>query len=138
MIDVRLIPILLLAALCACAPAPSALPPPDMSAEPANQQLLTVSVRLSNDRLGTEAEFDRLSQYEDQLEDLVRQAGVGEFDGNEVGDGLYTWFFYGPDAARILATLRPRLREMKLPAGSFAILRKGGPGAPEEKIELGS
>jgi hypothetical protein len=50
---------------------------------------------------------------------------VGEFDGEESGEGRCVLFMYGPDADRLFAVVEPILKAAPLPREGFAIKRYG-------------
>lgn len=78
-----------------------------------------------------------LDVVEDPIIEAIGRAGVGEFDGNEVGPDGATLYMYGPDADALWAAIEPEVRRAPLGAGSHALCRYGGPGAQERRIELG-
>ena len=47
--------------------------------------------------------LDELSALEDQLTETIKVAHVGEFDGNEIGQGELKLYMYGPDAERLFS-----------------------------------
>jgi hypothetical protein len=79
---------------------------------------------------------------EDKLEAAINDAGVGEYDGNEIAvdgsDG--TLFMYGPNADSILEVIRPILESTSFTKDAQVILRYGPPedGVTERAIRLGS
>ena len=77
-----------------------------------------------------------LDEIEDPLIEAIDRAGVGEFDGNEIGPDGATLYMYGPDADRLFSAVEPVLRSASLPAGSHAVVRYGGPGAEARRVEL--
>ena len=83
-----------------------------------------------------EAEVMWGQELEELLEKVVRQAGVGLVDGNEIGEGEFVIYIYGSDASRIVAALTPQLSSAAWPGGGYVQKRLGPPGAPEERIAL--
>ena len=77
-----------------------------------------------------------LDAVEDQLIAAIDAAGAGEFDGNEFGPDGATLYLYGPDGERLFAVVEPILRGAGFPAGSHAIVRAGGPGAPQREVAI--
>jgi hypothetical protein len=71
-----------------------------------------------------------LSALEEQLEEAINGAGVGEFDGNEVAvdgsDG--SLYMYGPNADRLFETVRPVLERSTAIRNAVATVRYGPPG----------
>jgi hypothetical protein len=77
--------------------------------------------------------LDWLFDLEDQLIAAIGGAGVGEFDGNEVGpDGAHL-YMYGPDARALHDAIAPVLSSAQLPPGTVVVRRYGDPGAPEDR-----
>ena len=79
-------------------------------------------------------DFDRMAELSDKLTETIEQAGVGEFDGNEIGGGETVLFMYGPDAELLFAAIEPVLRSTPAIKGTKAIIRKGGPGAEQREV----
>ena len=79
---------------------------------------------------------------EEQLEGIIGQTGVGELDGNEVAvdgsDGFL--YFYGPDADRLFAVVRPILEKSTVIREAVATLRYGPPddAVRSTEVRLGS
>ena len=85
----------------------------------------------SNRDMGTASERDALEAFAEGLDAEVREAGVGDYDGNEYGGGEFILFFCGPDVDRLLAVLRPLLADSPLAHGArFELLREGPDGEP--------
>lgn len=78
-----------------------------------------------------------LDEIEDPLIEAIEDAGVGEFDGNDIGPNEAVLYMYGPDADSLFATVGSVLRSKPLPSESYAIKRYGEPGAAEERVDLG-
>lgn len=78
--------------------------------------------------------LDRLFELEEQLELALSEAGVGEYDGNEIAvdgsDG--TLFMYGPDADRLLQVIEPVVRPCPFMKGAHVRRRYGGPDSDHE------
>lgn len=78
-----------------------------------------------------------LDSIEDPLIEAIENAGVGEFDGNEIGPEEAVLYMYGPDGDALWAIIEPILRAAPLGEGSYATVRYGEPGAEERRVELG-
>ena len=65
----------------------------------------------------------------------VSATGVGEYDGEAVGEGWAIFYCYGPDADRLWGAVAEEVDLPSLPSGSYVVKRYGEPGAPEERIE---
>ena len=103
-----------------------------------DEQDLLVVLRLSNRQMGVQAERHALEQLAERLEAAVRDAGAGEYDGDEIGGGECVLFFCGPDVDALIAVLRPLLqREPLARGGSFVRLVPGPDGEPvRERLPL--
>ena len=73
-------------------------------------------------------DLTRLYALEDQLEQTIASAGVGEFDGHEVAadgsDG--SLYIYGPNADRLFETVLPILCSVAFMQGA-TVRRRYGP-----------
>jgi hypothetical protein len=105
--------------------------------EPAKpvEQALIVRIPIS-DANGAKEEIQQLMDLELKLESAIVEAGVGEFDGNEFGEGEYTYYMYGTDADRLFASVERLLREHNLAKRGVAEVRYGGPDAESRKLAL--
>jgi hypothetical protein len=90
---------------------------------------------LSDDEFGSEAERATLGDLGDRLADVVARAGVGEFDGDEFGNGEAVLYLYGPDHQRLWDAVEPELRACAL-RPTYALLRPGGPDVPAQRVDL--
>lgn len=84
----------------------------------ASEQDLLVVLKLSNKQMGTNEERQEIDAFSDELAAAVEAAGVGEFDGDELGAGECTLFFCGTDLDKMLAVLRPLLKRSPLCRGA--------------------
>jgi len=73
---------------------------------------------------------------QDKLYVLLEDSSLGMFDGNEVGGGELVLFLYGPDAELLFKHIEPTLKEDGFCNGAKAIIRFGGPGAPQREVTL--
>ena len=80
--------------------------------------------------------FRQLDALEDQLQFAISSAGVGEFDGNEIGQGELTLYMYGPDAEKLFTAVASVLRGAKLTRSGVASIRLGPPGSAAREIRL--
>jgi len=101
----------------------------------ANSQRLKVLISLSDSQSDTEL-LDKLFDLEIELAERVKEAGWGELDGNDIGEGFFTWYFFAPDIDRMFNELLPTLIAIPLPRGSYGIKRYGPDGAKEEVIHF--
>lgn len=86
-----------------------------------DEQDLLVVLKLSNRLMGTAQERIAIEQFADQLEAAITEAGVGEYDGDELGGGECILFFCGPDLDRLLAVLLPLLKRSPLCRGAHLV-----------------
>ena len=77
-----------------------------------------------------------LDLIEDPIIEAIESAGVGEFDGNEIGPDGATLYMYGPDADALWSAVDSAVSGTGLGSGSHAIKRYGPPGAREVRVEL--
>lgn len=105
-------------------------------AEPAEEdQAVLLHFALSDDEFGTDAERATLGDLGDRLADVVARAGVGEFDGDEFGNGEAVLYLCGPDAESLWQVAEPEVRASTVPA-AFALVRPGGPDVPARRVDL--
>jgi hypothetical protein len=105
---------------------------------PAGDHAVITHLPLSDDQFGTAEERDAVHALEDRIEEAVAALG-GEHDGNEFGGGEVVLYTYGPDADRLLESIRDCLDGFELRAGAYAVKRYGGadnPSAREERVAL--
>lgn len=92
----------------------------ELDAEDGEQDLLVV-LRLGNRRMGTRGEREAIEAFADELDLAVTEAGVGEYDGDEIGGGECVLFFCGPDVDALLAVLQPLLKRSPLCHGGHLV-----------------
>jgi hypothetical protein len=84
--------------------------------------------------------LEALYGLEDRLAAKIEIEKVGEYDGNEIAyDGSQAiLYMYGPDADKLLATIRPILETTSFMKGAIARVRYGPPedGVPEIQVTL--
>ncbi|MCC7061554.1 MAG: hypothetical protein IT456_02050 [Planctomycetes bacterium] len=85
------------------------------------EQDLLVVLKLSNRLMGTAQERMAIEAFADQLEAAVTEAGVGEYDGDELGGGECILFFCGPDIDRLQTVLHPFLKRSPLCRGGHLV-----------------
>lgn len=91
---------------------------------------MLVDLRLSGE-FGSDAEWQRVNELEDELIAALEASGAGELDGNEFGGGGVTLFAYGPDADALFAAMHDLIVEFGPSQGSSATLRYGSPDDAE-------
>jgi len=87
----------------------------------AQEQDLLVVLKLSNRQMGTHQERLDIERFAEELGEAATAAGVGEYDGDEIGGGECTLFFAGTDIDRLLAVLRPLLKRSPLCRGGHLV-----------------
>lgn len=102
-----------------------------------DEQALIVNVKLTSGDMGNPEERTRIAALEQQLAAVIKQAGAGEFDGDEFGNGFCTIYMYSKSADRLFTLAQPVLKQLHAPAGSYLIKRYGKPGAKQERVEIG-
>lgn len=68
---------------------------------------------------------------EEKVTKAIESAGVGEYDGNEVGGGEFVMYAYGPDAEKLSQAVTSALKDSHLPSKIKVTKRFGPPGARE-------
>jgi hypothetical protein len=94
-----------------------------------------VIVRSTMSEMGANI-LEYLNALEEALINVIEQECVGEFDGNEVGQGELVLYMYGPSAENLFATVLPCLRSSPLTSSAVVIVRHGGPGAACRFVRL--
>jgi hypothetical protein len=77
-----------------------------------------------------------LATLEDQLTNALRRNGVGEVDGNEIGEKEVVIFLYGPDAEKIFIAIETILRSYPLCRNAKVVIRYGVPGSSQREIKI--
>src|SRR5438477_8263438 len=77
-----------------------------------------------------------LASLEESLAEVVERKDLGEFDGDEIGEGSAQLFFYGRDAEQLFGGIEDTLRRCALCRGGRIVIRRGGPGADEREVRL--
>ena len=79
---------------------------------------------------------DEFWKLNERLYKEIEESGTGEFDGNEIGEGVATLFAYGPDADRLFSVIEPILKGYELCHNARVEIRYGGPGSPQNEVRL--
>ena len=122
------------------APKPTTAPPasPKIDKPEESERAFIVTLKLSDDEYGTEEERDQIHQLSGQLEESIKSASAGEFDGDEFGGGTCNLYMYGPDADSLFVAVNPLLKASSLSKGARGVKRYGeasDPNAREEIVE---
>lgn len=81
------------------------------------------------------AEHD-LATLEDQLIKVIESQTLGEFDGNEIGEGEVVLYIYGPNAEALFSGIEATLRTYPLCRNARVVIRQGNPGAAQRELRL--
>ena len=96
-------------------------------------------LKLSDDQFDTTNKRESIHELCDRLEEIIVEAGVGEFDGDEFGEGDCILYMYGPDADALFSAVESVLRVSPHAKGGYVIKRYGeasDPAAREIRVEL--
>jgi hypothetical protein len=103
------------------------------------EQAVIVHLKLSNDEFGTAEERDAIHTLCNALERVIESTFVGEFDGDEFGEGQCSLYMYGDDADALFAAVEPLLRASRLSRRGYAVKRYGDasdPSAREVRVDF--
>lgn len=90
---------------------------------------------LSNDGMGGLEDQERITQISDGLYGRISEGNFGEFDGNEIGGGICTFFMYGDDADKLSEAVLDVLRGRAI-TGVKIVIRYGPLGSRERHVGL--
>jgi len=110
----------------------------DMTSSTETEHAVVARFQLAGDGFGPDKERAAIYQAQQRLTDAIADANVGEFDGNEFGNGTVLLYAYGPDADALFAVMNPTLRELPF-RPAHVILRYGSasdPLAAERRVDL--
>lgn len=83
-------------------------------------------------------ELDELHELDHKLDKIIKERGVGYYDGHEINldmsDG--TLYMYGPKAEELFKAVKPVLEETDFTKTAIARLRFGKPGSGAMEIEV--
>lgn len=79
---------------------------------------------------------DEFWALQEKLAAVIESRGLGEFDGNEIGEETATLYAYGPDAQKLYAAVEPVLRDSESCRNARVVIRRGGPGSPQSEVQL--
>jgi hypothetical protein len=83
-------------------------------------------------------DLDPLHDLEKKLDKVIKEKGIGVYDGHEVAVDLSDGFLYmyGLNAEELFKTVKPILEQTDFTRGAMARLRFGGPGSGAREIEV--
>lgn len=97
------------------------------------EHAVIVHLKLRNGSFGATEERKTIHSLCDEIAKAIEENDVGEFDGDEFGEGTCTLYMYGPDADALFAVTEPLLRASTASPGGHAIKRSGEAGDPSAK-----
>jgi hypothetical protein len=112
---------------------------PSTEGSDSSQHAVLIHFHLSGGKLGSSGELTSLQDLEGRLEAAISRAGTGVLDENEIGEGEYVIYAYGPDADALYSSIAALLHSAQVPKGSFAIKRYGSADdedAKEVRVDL--
>ena len=77
-----------------------------------------------------------LSTLETTLTDVIDAGGLGEYDGNEIGERGAILYMYGDNAERLYAGVEPTLRSSRICKGARILIRPGPPATPAREVRF--
>ncbi|MGP4085112.1 hypothetical protein [Streptomyces sp. KR55] len=80
--------------------------------------------RLAAGGFGDAGQRERVYEAEEVMAAAVEEAGVGEVDGNEFGEGEAVLYAYGPDADALFKVMESTLRSLPF-RPAHVVLRRG-------------
>lgn len=104
-----------------------------VTAEPPDQAVI-VYLKLADKEFGAEGESLALYDVEAAVERAI--TNVGELEGHEIGGGYFRIFTYGSNADALFEAMRPALNSPVIQPGSYVLVRRGGPDALADRVEL--
>jgi hypothetical protein len=106
------------------------------AADPPPQEV-RLHLVLSRRPYGTEPERDRIRELEEEMLWLLDAPRAGELTRDRWEEGTCVIHLSAPDARRAWALIERAVRNLGPRPGSYAVIRTGAKGAPEERISLG-
>jgi hypothetical protein len=70
------------------------------------------------------------------LSDVIEREGLGEYDGNDIGESGAILYMYGSSAETLFRGVEATLRSSSLCKNARVQLRAGPPGSPHREIQL--
>ncbi len=86
--------------------------------------------------MGNRQDIQVIFDLEERLEEVINRQHLGEYDGNEIGEGFCTLFMYCSDADFLFSGIETTLKTSNLINNMYIVKRYGQPGAREEIIRF--
>jgi hypothetical protein len=112
--------------------------PPDADPGHPVEHAVIATFRLTGGGYGLDTERAVIYEAQQKLREGVGQAGVGEFDGNEFGNGHVKLYAYGPDADKLFSVMSEHLQQVPF-RPAHVVLRYGSAGDPsaaQRRVDL--
>jgi hypothetical protein len=100
-------------------------------------QEVHIHLRLSGRPHGTTEERERLRDLESDVMAKLAETRLGTWTRDAWPPGECIVYLSGASARDLWTAVEPVVRGYRPRPGSYAVLRAGGPGAREERVELG-
>src|ERR1700733_7923997 len=100
------------------------------------EQALIITIPLHSGTANTDEQNKQLYALEDRLIVAIKESVAGEYDGNEIGERVFTIYIYGPREERLFSVVLPILKKFRPPPGSYVIKRYGKSGSKEDRVAL--
>ena len=97
---------------------------------------VVIEFPLQDDEFGSPEERDKIHEFADRLDSITREAGVGEYDGDEFGAGRCKLFFFTDTPDEVLKCIEYKLRDSNYVNGMTATLTEPGQTKAHKYIEF--
>lgn len=104
--------------------------------EDQHRHAVLVYWKLDNNQFGSPETYQTIQRLMDKLETSFAERDDIEFDGDEIGEGYATFFFYGSNADAMFSEITRVIKRFKPPKGSYAIKRYGKVGSKEVRVNI--
>lgn len=105
-------------------------------ADEKHEEALIIHLHLRDGPMASPEERDKIFALEDKVIKAIEESGAGEYDGNEIGEGEFTMYIYGPSTQQLWNVVSPCIGAFVTNPGSYLIMRHGGLGAKEDRVPL--
>jgi hypothetical protein len=95
------------------------------------EQAVLVYIRLSDEQWGSQQDVQAVFDLEDRLREVIERQQLGEYDGNEIGEGFGRLFMYASDADCLFSGIEATLKAFESVNSMVVVKRYGKPGARE-------